>query len=242
MTKLFNEQAEGEAEAIDVEAVKQRFSRDGQVDVEELLKAKAHADAHIKRVEAEAAAARQDAERRATYDKVLEAIEKGRQSPSVSNLQPQDEDEQEDRNVTEAMLDAKVDAILTKKQQAQTQAQNIALVNNELAKAWGGNNITSTFKRKAAELGFSEQYLEDMAKQNPRGFLNVVLGPTQVRNDPNSFTAPASSVRTVSSSATTKNYKYFADQIAKNPKLQYDKDFVDQMHTAAKATGESFYN
>lgn len=231
-----------QASEVDVETVKAKFSKeDGTVDVDALLKAKAHADKHISKVEAEHAETKADRDRRLTYEDMLEKINSQRDTAS-KNLQPDgsERDDNPPQVIPEELISRKVDELLSKKQKEDRQVANVAYAAQELTKVWG-EDFPATLVKRAKELDLSQDFLRDLARTNPQGFLNIVV-PSTPRTVETSFTPPQSTTRTNGRvTSGEKNWAYYQN-LKKTNREQYDSPLTAvEMDKQALKLGEDFY-
>ena len=222
-----------------LDLVKQKFTReDGTVDVDALVKKAAHADVHIATLESESADLRTKLGQAATYEKLIQEINKPR-PPQVGFEDIIDRTSVTSQKATEIDLDSMVETKINQKQQKLQAEANVRYLAGELQKLWG-ENYPAHLKQRAREVHLSEDYLAELAANNPRAFMAIVVPPAAPTVQ-NSFVPPTSTLRT-SSSAPRKDYRYYAEQMKKDPKLRSDVGFNEEMFKAAKAMGADFYN
>ena len=228
---------------VDVDSVKARFSKeDGSIDVEALLKAKAHADKHIAKVEAEHAETKAERDRRLTYEDMISKINANRDS--ASRTPPQEETEREDNPtqvIPEDLIAKKVDEMLTKKQQEDRQVANVAYAAQELTKVWG-DDYTDKLINRAKELNLSQDFLRDLARDNPQGFLKIVV-PSAPKQVERSFTPPQSSQRSYTQSEDTgvRNWAYYQKIKKSDPERYKSGEIAVEMDRQAQKLGDAFY-
>ena len=225
-----------------IETLKARVTKeDGSIDVDELLKAKAHADLQIKRVEGENSHLRTDLDTRLRYQDMVDKL-------ATANAASRDDDDSHVSNgsqnpvVTEDQIMAAAEKVFTKKQQEASQAANVSHVAQELTKVWGPDFVTQ-LRLKAAELHLSEDYVRQMAADNPRALLAIVL-PKSPAQDPNVFNPPASRQNTTvrTSGSQVKNWKYYQALQKQDPKLYNSEAVRKERYDQAMLQGEAFYS
>ena len=232
-----------QATEVDVDSVKARFSKeDGTVDVDALLKAKAHADKHIAKVEAEHAETKADRDRRLTYEDMISKINANRDS--TSRTPPQEETEREvdpTQVIPEDLISKKVDEMLTKKQQEARRVDNVAYAAQELTKVWG-EDYTDKLLNRAKELNLSQDFLRDLARENPQGFLKIVV-PSAPKAVERSFTPPQSSQRAYTQSEDTgvRNWAYYQKIKKSDPERYKSGEIAVEMDRQAQKLGDAFY-
>jgi hypothetical protein len=112
----------------------------------------------------------------------------------------------------------------------------------ELSKLWGPNYI-SKLRARVQELDMTEDEAIQLSQVKPKAFLALVSPTVPVRQDDTSYVPPRTSQTTpMSNGAGVKNYAYYREQLKKNPKLEHDYRFQNEMHSQAAKMGESFYN
>lgn len=229
---LFNGGNDDQIIAGEIEALKAKhLKEDGTIDVDSLLKAKAHADRHINRIETEQAGLREDLKVRTTLEDLVSRL----QTPNNVNQEPP----VNSPNTPHSEIDVKK-AIKEELSEFQRQAQyqqNIAYVQAELMKTWG-SDYTSKLKAKARELGESEDDLGALAASKPKVFLALVgAGEKQIYNP-----APPSSHRITSSgnhaqSHGIKGKAYYDKMRRENPSLYWEVSTQKALHAEAEQVG-----
>lgn len=219
-----------------IEATKAKFTKDGTLDVDALLKKAAHADKHIQTLEIEALGQRKELDTRLSLQQFLDEI-KSTKTTSNSEHQPeQNESASVSRDELKQMLH---EEIRSERSQAQKD-YNKAQVADGLRKAWG-NSFQGKLQEKANELGLSKEFVNSIAETNPKAFLKLVDAQASVREIiPD--TAPPRSQRTstTDTSGGKRDYKFYSNLRKTNPGL-YQKSQM-QMHNDALAQGDDFYN
>lgn len=220
-----------------LDQTRQKFTKeDGSIDVEALVKKAAHADMHIQTLETESADLRTKLGQAATYEKLMQEINKPRHTSS-SDDDSLDRTSVNSHTATDLDIDAIVESKINQKQQKLQAEANVRYLASELAKVWG-DNYPQHLKQRAKELHLSEDYLSNLAATNPRGFMAIVVPPAAPTVQ--SFVPPTSTIRPAQG-ANVKNYKYYQEQMKKNPNLRGNTAFNDEMFKAAKAMGADFY-
>lgn len=227
-------------EQAELDQLRDKFTlQDGSVDIEALIKKAYNADKHIPKIEGENANLRKELDQRLTYEDLMDKINARQQSTSNQGDNLGEEDNQSGKVLSEADIEKKMDAVFTRKQQEATRLSNTRMAAQELAKVWGQDYVPK-LRERARELELSEAYLEQLARDNPKGFLNVVL-PKGLDTSVPSYTPPSSSVRsTTSTNSNKKNYAYYQNIRKTDPK-KYDM-LVREMHEEAHKQGEAFYS
>lgn len=233
---LFNSADPDNGLVNEIETLKSKFVKeDGTIDADALLKAKAHADRHIRNIETEQAGLREDLKTRLTLEEIAAKIEASKNVNSEPQINTPSTPQ------SEVDIDKLVDAKLSAYQKEQLYEQNINYVSAELTKAWGPD-FQSKLVAKARELGESQDNLIAMAQSKPKLFLTLV-GATGTAN--NSYTsAPTSSVRSNGSfKQAGKTYSDFRKLRRENPQLYWSQTTQKEMHKLNEeyaARGEDF--
>lgn len=237
---ILGQQSQDQEIARAIDELKTRYTQtDGSIDVDGLLKSKAYADLQVRKVEGETANLRKELDQRITYQDLLDKM-------SGMNAASRDEDDNlssnENQNpvVTEEAIAKMVDSRLNAQRQALQGEANVEFARQELTKVWGTDYVTK-LRTRAAELNLTEDYVKDLAVNNPKALVSIMVTKTQQTND-NSFTPPASSVRTTQRQDSTRNWKYY-EQMAKTDPKRYNTTAVqNEIHSQALALGEAFYS
>ena len=226
------------ADQVDLEAVKAKFTNsDGSVNMDEVWKKIGHQDKHISTLEGETANLRQDLTSRITYEDLVDKL-------STVNAASNDRSDQtiheRDKNpqITEELLNQKVEDLFNQKQQEATQVANLTYAAQELVKMFGTDYVPS-LKARTQELHLNEAYIDNLAKTNPRALLAIVASS---RTADTSYVPPQTRVNSTangSSNGTVKNWKYY-EQLAKTDPKRYEAT-VKERYDQAMAMGEAFY-
>ena len=226
-----------------VEAVigtlKAKFTKDGQLDVDALLKSRAYAELHIKTVEGEARSIRDELNTRLSYEQFLDEIKSSR---SASNPpQPSEMNEPSEQvGVKKDELEKLVkDTIRNERSQTQKEA-NRARVADELRKVWG-NNFQSKLAAKADELNLSREFMTSVAETNPQAFLKMVEATPQAHQHAPNTAPPQTSVRPGTGPANVRNNKHYTELRRKDLRTYMLPHVQIQMHKDALEQGEDFF-
>jgi hypothetical protein len=133
--------------------------------VEDLEKGKTESDSFIEQLKGENAGLRKDLDERMTTAEALEKIreENASHTPSENTTPGLD---------TDAVTNL-VEKTIEQKDFAKIAAQNIAEVDQKM-KALYGEKAKEVFEQKAAAIGLSSEYLQDVASKSPSAFFNVL--------------------------------------------------------------------
>jgi hypothetical protein len=230
--------SEDQTVAAEIEKLKPQFTKaDGSLDVDALLKSKAHANLHVAKVEGEAANLRKDLDTRLTYQDLLDKI--NTQRPTTSSDDDDSHIDQRDGNpkaISEQDIERKLDEMLKRKQQEAAQVANIQYVAETLSKAMGPN-WTEQLRQVAKDIHYPEAEIDRLAKTNPKALLAIVLPKTPSTD----HTPPLTRHNTTASPGTKeRNWAYY-QQLMKTDKKKFES-LSSQMHDDAKRLGPDFYN
>jgi hypothetical protein len=169
---LFNDSQsqDNEVESVMTDLRTRYTKEDGSIDVDGLIKAKAHADLHVRKVEGEAEEARTKVKAQTTLEDLLAKIQG---QPNVSSVP------QTDTNTNSSQVDV---TELVKRELDAYRSQskyetNLNRVQEQLARAWG-SDWQSKLNAKQRELGEPQEFLANMAGNKPDLFLKLVGADT----------------------------------------------------------------
>lgn len=200
---------------------------------EELARSWAHAQEHIKQLEAETAQYRNG---------IQTQVEQLRQPEPVT---PPSEVKTEQR-APEVDLETRIRETIEKTERDKKLARNVNEVSTKLVEVYGSaEKANAVVKARAAELGVSLDFLMEAAAQSPRAFY------AQVGLNDGPRSTPLSAVGSVNPSALTAaspnsaaqpgTYKYYEQLRKENPKLYNKPSTQLQMHKDAMTHGERFF-
>ncbi len=220
--------------------IEQKFTKDGKLDVDALKKGAAEKDWHIDNLENEMKAAREELNKRTTYEELMAKIEATRNiSRSSESETEQDESLTNDSVDTEALIDRLVEEKLSKSQQKSVHEQNTAYVVQKLQEAWGKDYV-SKLREIGKEIGWDDQKMQVSAATDPKAFLRMVNPEVKVVDKQTGYTPPRSTTR-VSDTSNTMNYSYFEKLRKSSPGKKLPEDMNRLMWKLAAEKGPDFY-
>ena len=225
---------------VNIDSVKTRFSKeDGSIDVDALLVKAAHADKHIAKIEGENLNLRTEVDKRLNYEDLLSKITAQREA--ASNPDPTDPDKraQNQVSITEDAIEKLIESKLTIRQHEALRAANEVHVVRELTKIWGVNYIQK-LRARVLELDMTEDEAISLSQVKPKAFLALVTPTANVQQD-NSYVPPRTQQTTSMNTSGSRNYAYYREQLKKNPRLEHDTRFTNEMHAQATKQGAAFY-
>ncbi len=244
MTDLFTApEASADQDDTYLNEVKAKFTRDGQLDVDALLKAKAESDRFIQRLEGENAGVREEMNKRATFDQLLERINQQQaQRAEGSNHEPEAGEANEPKYNPDDIRKM-VSETFNQEQTKAAQQKNVESVKDTLAKAWGPN-FTNKLKQVTDEFELTQEEAGFMAATRPKAFLKLVLGDKA--QPVGNYSPPQSTQRMDYSQkpAGENTYSYYKSMMnSSDPKVRaeyWSPRVQNKIHDLAMEHGEAF--
>lgn len=215
-------------------------------DPEVLAKGKLEADGYIKNLEEQLKQLREDLGKQEYSKQLLEQLQnKATQPASVNpvvannnkgstttegNTQPQ---------VSEDTLKSLVEQTLTNRERENTVKQNLAIVDEELQKAYG-TEAPVVVQAKAKELGLSLQRLQELAAESPNAFFNLLGEPTKAMAPIVQGTIRTEGVNMQASA--DRNWEYYQNLRRTNKQLYYSPKIQRQLMEDKARLGAKFGN
>jgi len=213
-------------------------------DVEALAKGKVEADRFIEQMKQENSALKADLEKQsyklgvtnkmeemasASPTELLDPNNNNGGTPNTANTQPVS---------SEANIESLVEQTLKKRELEGVAKNNIAVVESELAQAYGTEAATAV-QQKANELGLPMTELQSMAAKSPAAFMQL-MG----RSAPKSSPLVQGSIRTEGSTmqaSSGKDFGYYQQLRRENSSLYYKPSTQRAMMADAERLGDKFY-
>ena len=218
---------------------------------EDLAKAKAESDRFIQQLQGELSGIRQELSTRQTLEQLMDKIAAPRVPDTANSGNNQSHGEGDgNKNVktfSEEDIARLVEDRLTKAEAARIHTSNLETVRKALEASFGPDYVTH-LKAKASELGVSEEYLNNLAKETPKAFLKLVdAGEAHRATTPGLFTPPPSQQLPSSNKqhfAPTGQRKqsWYNDLKKRNASEYWSPSVQNQMHKDAISLGESFFD
>ena len=213
--------------------------------VDDLARGKVESDRFIKKLQDELREMREDLNQRLALEQIVDKIESkvNPGSPASTQSSYQEVDERETEHTAQNMTPEQIEEIVlksvTKQKEVDTQKQNIDKVRAELEKVWG-SRFADRLEEKTSSLGLGKDFATGLAATHPQAFLKLMLD----KGEQAPSTAPAqSSYRPASQGRHgPMRYKEYQKVRQENPSLYHSAKFQLEMHNAAMAMGEDFYN
>jgi hypothetical protein len=222
--------------------------------VEDLARSRIEADQFIERLKGENQGIREELKTRATLEAFMDRMEQQKPVSQVAeNQQSTTQNTPPAENAGEQISQEKLESLLEKKlserEQQSTQTRNLQQVTEQLQKHFGAD-FQRHLKQKASELGLGEDFLDGLAKTQPRAF-TALLGidgePSQKPEDQMfNQTAPVTQQNTTAQRLGTpvglKNKAYFDKIKRDDPDRYWSVSVQNELHREALAQAEDFYN
>ncbi len=219
----------------------------------DLARAKAESDAFIENLKNENAALRKQSATALTMQEFLDKLEKApaKQGEPIVNNQNNDgtQPQEKENNNQRTLSEEDIVRVLESRDEVKSKKANLESVKSVLQKVWGVN-YAATLDAKVAEMGVSQNFLDNMAATSPKAFLKLLdveadLGRKQ--DELSVFAQRPASVNTQGTQSTSvstgpKTLKEFKKAFPK------DRDFYtprvqNAMTRAIKEVGEEkFYS
>jgi len=224
--------------------------------VDDLLKAKLESDAFIERLKAENAGIRTELSTRQNLEQLMDKInsrDTNNSGTTPSNNHTLDEGQgnaTSKSTFSEEDISKLVEEKFTQAEVARAQAKNLETIRTTLMSTWG-QDFVNQLKVKASELGVSEDFLDKLARNQPKVFLKLVdaeNAPTQPTNNSGSFFSPPSghnisTNRSQGFSPSGERLKSYYDNLkTKDPSTYWSPSVQNQMHNDAIRLGEKFFD
>lgn len=216
----------------------------------DLARAKAQSDAFIKNLERELAETRQKANEAITMKEFLTKLEaskvKGDQTEnnqnSGNNQPPTNENENK-----QTLSEEDIVRVLESRDQLKIQTANFNEVKSALRTAWG-ENFQTVLQAKVAEMGVSQDFLDNMAKTQPKAFLKLVdvESAAASRQEDRQTLAPRNaSVNTAGKAEKVtgglRTHKDFAKLRDSDPRAYFTPKIQNLRMAQAQLLGDAFY-
>lgn len=219
---------------------------------EDLARGKIESDQFIERLKGELAGLRTELNTRQTLEQLMDKMAGNNGSTDNSNQMANNQtpvnsgDGAQNKSFTEDDVMRIVESKLSEAEKTRVQNANLSLVRNALSEKYG-NDYVSKLKESASALGVDENFLQDMAKNQPKAFLKLIDTGTTTnqQSSNNSLFAPPTgqNLRSDNFKPTAGRTKGYYDQLkAKNPGEYWSPAIQNQMHKDALSLGEKFFD
>lgn len=214
-------------------------------DNEALARSKYEADQHIDRLQKEMKGLREDLNARLTLESLVDKLEQKQQTQLPSgnldntNVRSPSGNETEQSQINPQLIDSLVDKKLSDFEKARRRSENASLVQKELRDRFGDNYVVH-LENEAQKMGVGKEFLNNLAAEEPRAFLQLFPGRQQnVDLGPSPRSSVQSTFRPTNNNRTE---KYYEQLRIDNPKTYWDPKTQMQLHNDALQQGESFFD
>lgn len=217
---------------------------------EDLARAKVESDRFIDQLKGELAGLRQDLNTRLTIEQMMDKISAPKEplNPDSGSNQPTGNGEGgSNKQLTEDDIDRLVEQRLSKADKLRTQEANLNYVRTALEEKYGPQFATH-LKESASALGVGEEFLNSLAKEQPKVFLKLIESETPKQQSAaltGLFTPPQGRQTAPNKSFTPtsdRKMSYYNDLKAKDPSLYWSPSVQNQLHQDAIRLGETFFD
>ncbi len=217
--------------------------------IEDLAKSRVHADLTIAARERELAEARDEINKRLTYEELVERLDRKdeREAPRIQEQQPAPVNPANVPPVKDEDLAARIREIQQQDRRDERLQSNIVEVTNRMLQEFGSESKASEYVAgKARELGVSVQFLQDQAAQAPKAFFKTVgledaVSPP-ARPTGGNVNADALRSQNPGSAVKPETYAYFEEMRKTDPARYFLPATQNKIMKAAIEKGDAFFN
>jgi hypothetical protein len=213
--------------------------------VDDLARAKAESDRVIKARERELAELREELSKRSTADELFQKLQERQNTPPKPDQGAQEQPPvQPPSHLSDEDLEKRIREIQSKQTEKERIDANVAEVTNRLITEFGDEDkANEVVNKKAAELGVSASFLQEVAAKSPKAFY-AQLGLTEAPRG--SVGVPRSDVKTDmfqhSASAKPGTYAYWQEQRKTMKDTEYFSPKIqNQIMKEAFEKGDAFF-
>lgn len=211
--------------------------------VEDLAKAKLHADEFIEQLKNEGHELRQDLDQRLNAEEMLEEIKKTRDEITAKAAEA-------GAGATTPGLDkeaisALVSDSIAESDRQKVSEQNILTVDTKMKELYG-DKATEVLKKKAAELNVGVDFLKGVAEKSPDAFFNTIgvstpKGTTTPGAPTGGTNSEALRVVNEGSQVEANTWEHFEKIRKENPRRYFSTEVQNKLFEARKNNPEGFY-
>lgn len=217
---------------------------------EELARGKAESDTFINRITEENKTLREELKTHNTLQSAIDQLRAEKEAQSIQsqgNQHQTDDDvnqhsqgsQNQDNALTKESVEAIVQEAISNTRSEMISEQNMSRVVNSLTEQFGPNFQTVVTGR-AQELGLGENYLTNLAKEQPKAFL-ALMGVSESPQSVQQQAAPDSARSNPGNSKDVKNFNYYEEIRKKDPDLYNSVAMHHEMMAALEEQGDDFY-
>lgn len=206
---------------------------------DDVAKAYAHAEGHIRNLERDLAALRAEKDVANNPNPTPQNPDPGQVNTPTPPVEPRsDPNPRVDENDFRSRIREEVKAL----NEQSKAADNIETVASKLVQIYGDTaKASEAVRRRAQELGVSVEWLRDSSARSPSAFY-ATMGITTEGPTSRTTPAPHSEVNTNAQyGGKPKNFDYYDNIRKEDPKLYFSAAMQREMQSQAKAQGSDFY-
>ncbi len=215
---------------------------------QDLARAKLESDAFIERLKRENEGIRTDLNTRLTVEQLMDKITATKDTPPPnSGNQSDNNGDGGSKNFSEEDIAKIVEQRISRSETLRIQEANLNQVRSALEQKYGPEFATH-LKQTASTLGVGEEFLNDMAKNQPKAFLALVdrEGPKTTQTNQNSLFTPTASAQIPQPPGFTptgeRKMSYYEELKRKDSALYWSPKVQNQMHQDALRLNEAFFD
>jgi hypothetical protein len=163
------------------------------------------------------------------------------QSQPLQN-DPVQPDPSQNAGINDSDLDAKLEALLAKKEALKSAETNMAQVKQVMSEQFGDLAV-QVINKKARDLGMSVSDLQALAQKSPSAFFNLI-GVSPETSAPSAVPVPRNSVNQMGgvASQVIRNQSYYEKLKRENPTLYFRGETTVQQIRDAEALGDRYFS
>lgn len=215
---------------------------------QDLARAKLESDSFIERLKRENEQIRTELNARLTVEQLMDKVTASKETPNQPlGNQPENNGEGGAKTFNEEDIARIVEQRITEKERTRIQESNLNQVRQALTEKFGPD-FASQLKQTADSFGVGEEFLNNLAKEQPRAFLALVdrEGPKTPQNTQVNLFTPSPSVQTPRTQGFTptgdRKMSYYEDLKRKDQALYWSPKVQNQMHQDAIKLGDVFFD
>lgn len=212
-------------------------------DPQALARGKVESDRFIERLQGELRGLRDELNTRLKLEEVVDRIASASKSPISDDNNSREQDNGQSasqKSLTPEDVQAVVAQTLTESQKKVQRERNVALVEQKLEEAFGPT-FRRTVKAQAAKLGLGQDFLSNLAAEQPAAFLKLMEVEPKPEVNSTAVIAPRPSVNSDAVSfrpnSGVKGKSYYDAIKAKDPRRYWSPAVQNEMHAEAIKQG-----
>lgn len=201
---------------------------------------KFEADLYIARLEEEQKLLRDELKTRINYEALVDKLDAFTKRSNVDN-QSNEEPPEDKSAMSPEQIEQLLEQKLRQRESQSTASQNLTLVKTRLTEVLGPN-YAQRLKEQAAQLGVTEQFLNELAATQPKAFFRM-LNVEDTRRLDSPMSPPRTQVSGGFSPTVVKKGKSYYDNIRKTDKnLYWTPKIQNEIFATAEAMGVEEFN